>query len=93
MNQSKLHRLVLAVALAVTGAIVGTAIPMVNQARGEVRLTPEPDSFKTGGQLSVPILKDISVTLHQIDDRMARLEAVFQKLQATRASKVETSNP
>ena len=91
MSDTKLQRVALAVALVVTGVIVGSAIPTVNQARGEVRLTPEPDSFKTGGQLSVPLLKDISVTLHQIDERMARIEAVFQKLQATRVNKVEAS--
>jgi hypothetical protein len=33
--------------------------------------------------MSVPILKDISTTLHQIDNRLARLEAFFNKLAAT----------
>ena len=92
MNQSKLQRLVLAVALVITGVVVGSVAPNAKQARGEVRLTPEPDSFKTGGQLSVPILKDISTTLHQIDARLSRMEAVFQKLSTMRGSKVESSD-
>jgi hypothetical protein len=89
MNQAKLQRVVLALVLVVTGVMVGSTLPTTKQARGELQLTPEPDSFKTGGQLSVPILKDISTTLHQIDERMARIEAVFQKLQSTRANKVQ----
>jgi hypothetical protein len=91
MNQAKLQRIVLALALAVTGVMVGSTLSTTKQARGEIQLAPEPDSFKTGGQLSVPILKDISATLHQIDERMARLELVFQKLQTMRASKAPPS--
>jgi hypothetical protein len=89
MNQAKLQRIVLALVLVVTGVVVGSTLPTTKQARGEIQLTPEPDSFKSGGQLSVPILKDISTTLHQIDERMARLELVFQKLSTMRGSKVD----
>ena len=59
----------------------GPNISTTNQAHGEVRGTPEPPAFQTGGQLSVPILRDIAATLHQIDARLARLETVAQKLQ------------
>jgi hypothetical protein len=34
--------------------------------------------------MSVPILKEIASTLHQMDARLAKLEAAAQKLQAPR---------
>jgi hypothetical protein len=34
------------------------------------------------GQLSVPLLKEIAATLHQIDARLAKLEIAAQKLQS-----------
>jgi hypothetical protein len=87
MKREFLYRLIAGAALLVGGAVVGTSIPTANQARGEVRATPEPQAFQSGGQLSVPVLKDISATLHQIDGRLARLEAVFQKLTAVQAGR------
>jgi hypothetical protein len=87
MKRELLHRLIAGAVLVVGGAVVGTAVPTANQARGEVRATPEPQAFQSGGQLSVPLLKDISATLHQIDGRMARLEAVFEKLTAVQTAR------
>ncbi len=87
MERATFHRLVAGVTLAIAGAMVGTAIPTGQEALGEVRPTPAPQSFQTGGQMSVPILQDISATLHQIDARMARLEAVFDKLSRVRSTR------
>jgi len=61
---------------------VGAGTLPPSQAWGEVRAEPPPKSFETGGQLSVPILRDISATLHQMDARLARMEAVAAQVQA-----------
>ena len=45
-------------------------------------MRPEPPTFQAG---SVPILKEISVTLRQMDARLARLEVTAQKVQAAAA--------
>lgn len=84
MNQSKWHRVVVVIALAVTGVIVGANLSS-NVAHGEVRGTPEPPAFQSGGQQSVPVLREIAATLRQIDSRLARLETVAQKLQTSDA--------
>jgi hypothetical protein len=78
MTQHKLQRAALAVALAGSGMIVGANFSPTNVAHGEIRGTPEPQAFQAG---SVPILKEISGTLRQMDMRLARLEIVAQKLQ------------
>jgi hypothetical protein len=72
-----------AAVLLVAGALIGANMTTTNVAHGQVRGTSEPPAFQSGGQLSVPILKEISATLQQIDSRLARLETVAQKLQAT----------
>jgi hypothetical protein len=51
---------------------------------GEVRSGPPPTAFQSGSQLSVPILKEIASTLHQMDARLAKLEIAAQKLQTQR---------
>jgi hypothetical protein len=83
MNAS-LQRIVVAAALVAFGVLAGAAISISNEAHGEIRETPPPQAFQTGGQLSVPILKEIAATLHQVDARLARLEVVAQKLQNAR---------
>ena len=54
--------------------------------------TAPPQAFQTGGQLSVPVLKEIAATLHQIDSRLARLEAVAQKLQTAKPVDITGEN-
>ncbi|MEX2309473.1 MAG: hypothetical protein WD738_17870 [Pirellulales bacterium] len=83
---TRLQRILLAMALVVSGVVAGAAVSISNEARGEIRATPQPQAFQSGGQLSVPVLKEIAATLHQIDARLARLETVAQKLQAPRNS-------
>jgi len=64
------------------GIIAGTWVSTSNVAHGEVRTTPQPAAFQSGGQMSVPILQNIAGTLQQIDARLARLEIVAQRLQS-----------
>jgi hypothetical protein len=77
------------IALVVAGVLVGGAVPSAKVAHGEIRETAPPPAFQSGGQLSVPVLKEIAATLRQIDSRLARLESVAQKLQTERATRTE----
>jgi hypothetical protein len=86
MNQPRWQRLLVAAALVTSGAIAGANMSL-NVAHGEVSATPEPPTFKAG---DVPILKDISATLRQMDARLARLEITAQKIQATAAARSVT---
>jgi Skp family chaperone for outer membrane proteins len=89
---TRLQRILLAMTLLVSGVVAGAAISISNEAHGEIRATPTPQSFQTGGQLSVPILKEIAATLRQIDSRLSRLETVAQKLQSPRSSVQQSGN-
>ncbi len=80
MKRVSFHRFVIGLALATSCMVVGATIPTTNQAHGEVRGTPEPQTFQSG---SVPVLREISTTLRQIDSRLARLETIAQKMQAS----------
>jgi hypothetical protein len=84
MKPTSLRQMMVGVALTVAGGLAGASVSTSNVAHGEVRGTPPPVAFQSGGQLSVPILQEIAATLHQMDARLARLETVAQKLQATR---------
>jgi hypothetical protein len=81
MDRQKTQRMIAALALAAGGVLVGSNLPTTNVAHGEVRGTPEQPAFQKGDQLALPILRDISATLHQIDGRVARLESAAQKVQ------------
>jgi hypothetical protein len=85
MKRTSWHRGFAGGALVIAGMLTGAALDGSSEALGEVRAGPEPTAFQTGGQLSVPVLKEIAATLHQIDSRLARLETVAQKLQSPRA--------
>jgi hypothetical protein len=63
-----------------TGALVGGAMTSGPIARGQNRTPPPQPAFQSGGQLSVPILREIAATLAQIDARLARLEKAADKL-------------
>lgn len=79
--QSSWQRVVTALAIAVAGVIVGANLSTTHQAHGENTATSEPPAFQSGGQLSVPVLREISATLRQMDARLARLETAAQKIQ------------
>ena len=91
MNKASFHRLLIGASLVGVGMLAGTAVPPPRAAWGEVNVAPPPAAFQSGGQMSVPILRDISATLNQIDGRLARLEAMFNKL-ATTPSRRASSN-
>jgi hypothetical protein len=76
-----LRRIIAGVGLICAGAILGSVTFPPSQAQGEVRATPPPEAFKTGGQLSLPILSDIAATLRQMDARLARLETSAKQAQ------------
>jgi hypothetical protein len=78
MKHEILYRWVASGALLLAGICLGVSLQDSNEALGQGR-TPPPAAFQSGGQISVPLLKDISATLHQIDERLARLETVALK--------------
>ena len=85
MRTSKLRNVVLTLLLLAAGAIVGAWMTATGEAYAEIRETPRPESFQSGGQLSVPVLKEIAATLRQIDSRLARLETMAQKVQTKKS--------
>ena len=93
MILSKWQRAGMAAALVAAGVLVGANLSTTNRALGENSALSEPPAFQSGGQQSVPILREISATLHQMDARLARLEIVAQKLKtdATRRPVASTS--
>jgi hypothetical protein len=76
------RQLLLGLGLVGAGMLVGAGTLPPSEAWGEVRATPPPKAFESGGQISVPILRDISATLHQMDARLSRMETVAKLLQA-----------
>ncbi|HEX2474091.1 MAG TPA: hypothetical protein VHK01_05070 [Lacipirellulaceae bacterium] len=85
MKKLTIRQTFMCLLLLAAGAIAGAAMTSTREAHAEVRATPQPQAFQTGGQLSVPVLKEMAATLHQIDSRLARLEALAQKMQTKRA--------
>lgn len=91
MKQFSWQKLVAGIALAVSCMVVGATISSSNRALGEVTAgAPEPPAFQNG---SVPILKEILRTLHQMDARVARLESVAQKMAARSAMSAQRAAP
>jgi hypothetical protein len=84
MTRENLKQLLTSAAFVVAGILMGTALQSPNRALGEVRSGPPPTAFQSGGQMSVPILKEISATLHLMDGRLERLELVAKKLQTAK---------
>jgi hypothetical protein len=90
MKQFSWQKLLIGLALAAGCMLVGATIPMTNQALGEVRGgAPEPPAFQQG---TVPVLRDISGTLRQMDGRLARMEALAQKMSARAAISARTQS-
>jgi hypothetical protein len=81
-----LQKGLIAAVLVASSVLAGAVVSTSNRAQGEVRVTPPPVAFQSGGQLSLPLLKEIASTLQQIDARLARLESIAQKLQASGSS-------
>jgi hypothetical protein len=85
MQKESLSRWLASAGLLAIGMTIGGALQSPNTAMGEVRSGPPPTAFQSGGQMSVPILKEISATLHQMDGRLERLELAAKKLQTAKA--------
>ena len=68
------------------GIALGSVVTPPSTAWGEVRTPTLPPSFQSGGQLSLPVLQEISATLRQIDARLARLEAAARQMQSKTVS-------
>ncbi|HJQ80691.1 MAG TPA: hypothetical protein VJ828_12080 [Lacipirellulaceae bacterium] len=85
MRLMRFRNTIMAMLLVTVGTIAGATMSATREANAEIRATPQPQSFQSGGQQSVPILKEIAATLHQMDSRLARLETLAQKMQAKRA--------
>jgi hypothetical protein len=75
-----LCHLLCAAALVGFGMYLGANGPRPSEAWAQVITTPQPQHMLSGGQLSVPILKDISATLQQIDKRLSHLEDVAKQI-------------
>src|SRR5437773_11880637 len=86
MRQLNFQQVLIGMVLAIGCMFVGANVFTTNQAHGEVRGTAEQPQFQAG---SVPVLRDISATLRQIDSRLARLETMAQKLQTSAASRAQ----
>lgn len=80
MKHTRLSQVLIAGVLLAGGMILGAALSTSSVALGEIRPMPQPQAFQSGGQLSVPVLKEIASTLHQIDARLARLETIAARM-------------
>jgi hypothetical protein len=91
MRTLKFRQAVIGLLFVAATLMVGASITATRQAQAEIRATPPPQAFQSGGQLSVPVLKEIAATLRQIDSRLARLETVAQKMQTRRVDGAESN--
>jgi hypothetical protein len=80
-----LQHLFLAAALVALGMIVGAnGVRPTFAQRSDIITTPQPQHMLSGGQLSVPILQDISQTLKDIDGRLSRMETLAKQMSSKR---------
>ena len=75
------RQIVASFCLLAAGMMLGGVLNSPRAALGEVRRTPAPSAFQSGGERSVPILRDIAATLQQMDGRLARLETLAKQMQ------------
>lgn len=69
-----------AAALVSAGMFLGSNFTMPEIAWGQIVTTPQPQHMLSGGQMSLPILQDISATLKEIDGRLSRMEGLAKQL-------------
>ncbi len=86
MNYETWKRWTTSAALVAMGIAGGSLFQSSNTALGEVRSGPPPVAFQSGGQMSVPILKEIAATLNQMDGRLERLEGIAKRMQSPSAT-------
>ncbi len=70
-----------AVGLALAGVVLFAlhARPGAPNAQGEIRETPRPQAFQSGGERSETILREIADTLKRIDGRLERFEQALRE--------------
>jgi hypothetical protein len=68
------------------GIALGGPTTRPSAAWGDVIDSSPQQHYHNSSQLSLPVLQDISATLHQIDGRLGRLEAAAKQWQTTRVS-------
>jgi hypothetical protein len=73
-----------AAALVGAGIFIGSNVTMPSIAWGQIVTTPQPQHMLSGGQMSLPILQDISATLKEIDGRLSRMEGLAKQLSSKR---------
>jgi hypothetical protein len=69
-----------AAALVGAGMFLGANVTMPTIAWGQIKSTPQQQHMLSGGQMSVPILQDISATLREIDGRLSRMETLAKQM-------------
>jgi hypothetical protein len=80
------QHLLCAIALLGAGLFIGSTVNVPSAAWGQITKTPQQPHMLSGGQLSLPILQDMSNTLEQIDARLARMESLAKQMSTRRAS-------
>jgi hypothetical protein len=78
-------RTIMCVMLLAAGLFVGHALSPL-AALGDVKTPTPPQSFQSGGQLAVPVLKEIAATLKQMDARLSRIEVIAQQIRTTKTT-------
>lgn len=81
MTRERIHGWIGSAVLVMLGVVAGSMLREPPTALGQQPIPPK--TFKSGSQISVPILQDIAATLHQMDERLARLEIVATKAMKT----------
>jgi hypothetical protein len=79
-------RIAMGVALVAAGVFAGAALPPSGAALAQLPPGAQPQHFQSGGQLSVPVLKEIAATLRQMDARLARIETAAQQFRPARGN-------
>ena len=79
MNQLTIRRTAVAGLLLGVGIAIGS-LALEPTVHAESRKIAPREHFKSGGEVSVPILKEIAATLHNIDSRLARVEASLARI-------------
>ena len=68
--------------LILLGVVLGGALAPAGDARAQARKDPLSHNLRSGGQLAIPVLEEISATLQRIDARIARLETAAKQMQS-----------
>ena len=86
MNPSRrpLRNFVCSMSLVGAGMFIGSNVTMPTIAWGQIITTPQPQHMLSGGQMSLPILQDISATLKEIDGRLSRMEGLAKQISSKR---------